>query len=360
MGESQGAFNQGPGGQEIRDEYLQALGFPPEAELGGKISHGLEFLEDHMRDPGPPPVPSKAALDEIRRVSEQLRADIEVTGLSYYPIKSCGAVEASQVTFSAFGIKHDREWMLVGSKGQFLSQRTHPELALVQGRIEDGSLIASAPGMGELAVGLEKDPDAEVVPVNLWKKPGTGTNEGTDASGYFSEYLGKDARLLRVEQPRLIKPECRVDGASEQTGFADGFPILLASTDSLAKLNGHLEQPVTVDRFRPNIVVEGAPAYDEDYWREVCIGELRAFVVRACARCPVPNVDQQVGELPKVRPVTEALRATRQGVDPIGGEKGEFFGQNIVHVFEPGVTIRVGDTVSVIERAGERNFQPLQ
>lgn len=285
--------------------------------------------------------------------------NIEVTGLSYYPIKSCGAIESDEVAFSEFGIEYDREWMLVGSKGQFLSQRNHPELALVQTRFEDGSLIAAAPGMGELAVALERDPDAEIVPVNLWRRPGTGTNQGADANGYFSEYLGRDARLLRVKQPRLIKPECRVDGASERTGFADGFPILLASSNSLAELNGSLDQPITIDRFRPNIVVEGAPAYDEDYWREVRIGGLRAFVVRACARCPVPNVDQQIGELPKVRPVTEVLRATRQGIDPVDGEKGEFFGQNIVHAFEPGTTIRIGDTVSVVERADERNFRPL-
>jgi uncharacterized protein len=282
---------------------------------------------------------------------------IEVTSLHYYPIKSCGAIEADAVTFSEFGIEHDREWMLVGSKGQFLSQRTHPELALVQTRIEDGSLVASAPSMGELVIALEQDPDAEVVPVNLWKKPGTGTNEGADASDYFSQYLGKHARLLRVQQPRSINPECRVDGASARTGFADGFPLLLVSADSLAELSSHLEQPVTIDRFRPNIVVEGAPTYDEDYWREVRIGDLRAFVVRACARCPVPNVDQKVGELPKIRPVTEVLRATRQGTDPIGGEKGEFFGQNIVHVFKPGTAVRVGDAVSVIERADGRNFQ---
>lgn len=286
-----------------------------------------------------------------------MSANIEVVGLSYYPIKSCGAVEANEVTLSEFGIKHDREWMLVGSKGQFISQRTHPELALIQTRIEDGRLVAVAPGMGELAVSLERDPDAEVMSTNLWKKPGTGTSEGADAASYFSSYLGKDVRLLRVSQPRQIKPECQVAGASARTAFADGFPILLASVNSLAELNGHLDQPVTIDRFRPNIVVEGAPAYDEDYWREVRIGDLQAFVVRACARCPIPNVNQKVGSLPKERLVTEALRATRRGVDPVGGESGEFFGQNVVHVFEPGVTVKVGDAVLVGQRASEPNWQ---
>lgn len=284
---------------------------------------------------------------------------VEVTGLSYYPIKSCGAVEAGEVTFSELGIEHDREWMLVGPKGNFLSQRTHPELALVQTRIEDGSLVANAPGMGELVLSLERDLDAEVVDVNLWKKPGTGTSEGADAQDYFSTYLGRDARLLRVQEARHIKDECRVDGASGRTGFADGFPILLASEDSLTELNQHLEEPVTIDRFRPNIVVSGADAYDEDFWREVQIGGLRAFVVRACARCPMPNVDQKVGVLPKERPVTGALRATRLGIDPVGGEKGEFFGQNLVHVFEPGATVRLRDAVTVVQRGNERNFQTV-
>ncbi len=285
---------------------------------------------------------------------------IEVVSLSYYPIKSCGAVEAGEVAFSELGIEHDREWMLVGSNGQFLSQRTHPELALVQTRIENGRLVAAAPGMGELAVSLERDPDSEVIAVNLWKKRGTGTNEGAEAGEYFSDYLGRKARLLRVRQARSVKPECRVDGASQHTGFADGFPILLASANSLAALNRQLAQPITADRFRPNIVVEGAPAYDEDYWREVRIGSLRAFIVRACARCPVPNIDQRIGELSKERPVTEVLRATRRGVDPVGGERGEFFGQNTVHAYEPGAAVRVGDAVSVVERSNERNWQPAE
>lgn len=283
--------------------------------------------------------------------------NIEVVGLNYYPIKSCGGIKADEVAFSELGVKYDREWMLVGSKGQFLSQRVHPKLALVQTHIEDGSLTVTAPDMNELTIPLERDPDAEVIPITLFKKPGTGTDQGTDASGYFSEYLGRGARLLRIEQPRLVKPECRVDGASERTGFADGFPLQLTSTNSLAELNEHIEQPITIDRFRSNITVEGAPAYDEDYWREILIGKLRAFAVRASARCPIPNIDQQIGNLPKERRVTSALRATRQAVDPISGEVGEFFGQNIVHVFQPGTTVKVGDKILVVERASERNIQ---
>lgn len=282
---------------------------------------------------------------------------IEVVGLSYYPIKSCGATQAEEVGFSEFGIEHDREWMLVGKNGQPLTQRVHPELALVQPRVEDDALTVAAPGMGRLAVSLESDIAAEVVPVTLWKKSGTGVDQGAEVSEWFSDYLGKDARLLRIEQPRATRPECRVDGASERTAFADGFPILLASTDSLGELNNHLSQAVTVDRFRPNVVVEGAPAYDEDYWREVQIGALRSYVVRACARCPMPNIDQSVGTLSRERPVTDALRETRRGIDPVNNGKGEFFGQNLAHVFEPDLVVRLHDRVEVVERSNDRNWQ---
>lgn len=283
---------------------------------------------------------------------------IEVVGLNYYPIKSCAAVGAPEVTLTEFGIEHDREWMLVGDKGQPITQRVQPDLALVRPRFEDGSLVATAPRMGRLVLSLERDPDAEIVPVNLWKKPGEGADQGADANEWFSEYLSRDVRLLRVHQPRFVESECHVDGATDRTGFADGFPLLLASLDSLSELNQDLAEPVPISRFRPNIVVAGADAYDEDFWRELRIGDLRAFVVRACARCPMPNIDQAVGVLPRQRPVTEALRATRRGIDPVGEERGEFFGQNLVHVFEPGTVVSLRDRVEVVERATQRNWAP--
>lgn len=288
-------------------------------------------------------------------------SEIQVVGLNYYPIKSCAAVTAEEVTLSELGIEYDREWMLVSDDGQhrFLSQRSHPTLALVQAEIKGGVLVANAPGMGTLTVPLEEDPDAAVVPITLWKKPGSGTDQGREANGYFSEYLDTPTRLLRVADPRSIKPECRVPGASERTGFADGFPMLLGSMASLAALNGHIAVSVTMDRFRPNIVVDGDQPYDEDYWREVRIGDLTAFVVRTCARCPVPNIDQRIGVLPREadRVVSQALRATRQGFDVVDGGKGVHFGQNLTHVFEPGVVVRVGDAVTVVQRANERNVE---
>lgn len=283
-------------------------------------------------------------------------AEIEVAALHYYPIKSCAGTDAESVALSEYGIEHDREWMLINAKGQFQSQRQHPELAVVQAHIENYTLVAEAPGMGALHVPLEQDPNAAEVSVTFWKKPGTGFDQGTEANAYFSDYLHEDVRLLRVAQPRSIKPECRIPGASERTGFADGFPMLLGNLASLDLLNGHMDQPVLMSGFRTNIDVKGAPAYDEDFWREVKIGNLRAFIVRACARCPIPNIDQRTGVLPDDRPVTSALHATRNGKDHIGGGGGDYFGQNVTHEFKAGTEIRVGDHVTIVRRSPERNI----
>lgn len=283
---------------------------------------------------------------------------VEVVGLNYYPIKSCAVIEADQVTLTEFGIAHDREWMIVGANGQPLTQRVKPELAVVTTGFEDGKLVVSAPRMGSLAISLEVDPDSQIVPVNLWDKPGSGRNQGSEASAWFSDYLGKDARLIRIEQSRQVKPECQVDGAADHVAFADGFPFLVASQDSLAELNEHLDEPISIDRFRPNIVVAGAEAYDEDFWRELKIGDMQAFMVRACARCPIPNIDQKVGMLPKQRAVTQALRSTRRGTESFSSSDKlkEFFAQYIVHVYEPGMVLRLHDQVEVISRSDQRNW----
>lgn len=280
----------------------------------------------------------------------------EVTGIYIHPIKGCGAVPLRQAGVTEMGLQYDREWILCGPDGGFMSQRKEPELALVQPMITDGSLVVTAPGMGSLAVSLEAEGPEK--PVEFFKKGGMGQSQGADAAGWFSEYLGKDVELFRVSQPRTVKPECQVDGATSQVGFADAFPLLITSEASLAELNSQLATPVPMDRFRPNIVVNGdsLQPYDEDYWRKAKIGDLTLFVVRACARCPVPDTDQATG-VRNDRPVTAALRATRHGIDPVNDSKGNFFGQNAVHVFEPGMTVSLGDVVTVLDRSQDRNLK---
>lgn len=285
-------------------------------------------------------------------------AEIEVTGIAYYPIKGASASYPETASFTELGIEYDREWIVVSPDGTFMSQRREPELATVEPIIIDEGLLISAPGMETISVDAEIEGDER--PIDFFRKVGSGIFQGTEVAEWFSDFLRNPAELYRVAKPRTVRPDCQVEGATTHVGFADTFPLLIVNEASLAELNTHMTTPVAMDRFRGNIIVSGdeLEAYDEDYWREVRIGELTAYVVRACARCPVPNTDQISGERTNLD-VTKALRKTRRGTDAVSGTRGDFFGQNAVHVFEPGVTIELGDKVEVVERSDNRNIEGL-
>lgn len=289
-------------------------------------------------------------------------SEIHVSELSIYPIKSCGPISADSFEINETGLQFDREWVLTRENGTFISQRTNPELALVGTRLTENKLVISAPIVGSFAVPLVRQSTDEIE-IDIFKKPGTGTDEGDVAANYFSDYLGKAVRLYRLQKPRQTKPECRIEGASSVVSFADGFQMLLTSNKSLEELNKYSSEYLTMSRFRPNIVVDGTDLepYAEDHWRQVKIGTNAGIhIVRACARCPMPNIDQTVGVLPKPheRTATEALKLSRSGFDPLNGKAEVFFGQNLSHNFQPGSVIKVGDSVSVIDKATERNFLP--
>jgi uncharacterized protein len=253
--------------------------------------------------------------------------------------------------------------MVVDDDGSFISQRQVAELALVRPTLDDTSITLSAPGMCDVGFALEQEPDDErLVAATVHGKPVDGQLVGEELDDWFTAFLprhkeNRGYRLLRVREdlPRYIKDRYQQPGASNQVGFADSNAMLLAAEPSLAQLNTELNEPVPMNRFRPNIVVDGvglAP-YDEDYWTHVRIGALTAFIVKACDRCVIPDVDQSTAVVGKA--VRRAL-VTRRGVNAHDeSNKGVFFAQNLNHVYTPGVTVRLGDAVEVVERSREPN-----
>lgn len=283
----------------------------------------------------------------------------EVTGINYYPIKSCAGTAVDVAGFSEQGILLDREWMVADENGKFMSQRGNPEMTLVQPAIEDGSLKITAPGMEELVIDLD-DTEQPSVDTVVWGSKAPAIRQGAEAEAWFSEYLGQAGVQFVRKDPkgvRLIKPQYQADGATNQVAFADGASLLLASEVSLEALNGQLEKPVPMDRFRANIVVDGEDIlpYEEDFWKVAKIGGLTVFVAWGCTRCPIPDTDQATGK--RGKEVRKALADTRRGVDAIDpSNKGVFFGQNLLHVLEDGVTISVGDKIEIIERSENPNI----
>ncbi len=267
---------------------------------------------------------------------------IRVSGLFIHPVKSCGRVVVEEAVVGATGFELDRRWMVVGDDGSFLSQREHPRLALVRARLSSDRLILEAPERPVLEVPLGgTSGPASSVRVSNDECP--AVNEPAEASRWFSQLLGCSARLVRMadDDARPLKSSSAQPG--DRVSFADGFPCLLISSASLDGLNRKLPVPVPMDRFRPNIVVEGCEAHAEDEWHRVRIGEVAFRVAKPCARCMVTTVDQSTGERGR-----EPLR-TLSTYRTVGGRV--LFGQNLVH--DGRGVLRVGDPVTVLD--GVRN-----
>jgi uncharacterized protein YcbX len=261
-----------------------------------------------------------------------------VSGLFIYPVKSCGRITVDQAAVGATGFDLDRRWMVVGDDGRFLSQREHPRLALVRVRLADNRLVLEAPDLPQLGIAL----DAETRPagrVQVWDDECLAVDEGRDAARWFSEHVGFSVRLVRMAGDDVRPLGSSSAQPGDRVSFADGFPFLLLSTASLEGLNRRLSLPVPMDRFRPNIVVEGCDAHAEDEWHRVRIGEVVFRIAKPCARCVVTTVDQETGERGR-----EPLR-TLSTYRSFDGQV--LFGQNLVH--EGRGAVRVGDPVEVLD-----------
>jgi MOSC domain-containing protein len=263
---------------------------------------------------------------------------IRVTGLFVYPVKSCAGIPLQEARLGARGIEQDREFMLVGADHRFLTQRELPRLALVHPTLgPDGCLRLEAPDYSSFQ--LAPGACGERYEVVIWRDTVTSVDQGNEVSEWFSTFLKTDVRLVRMptDVVRTVD-QTYAPRSTDQVGFADGYPALLISEESLQDLNGRMAQPLPMNRFRPNIVVRGAGIpFAEDTWSKVRIGSVPFDVVKACARCAITTTDQGTaarGEEPL------ATLATYRRVP-----RGVLFGQNLVHAAQ-GV-ISVGDTLEL-------------
>jgi uncharacterized protein YcbX len=266
---------------------------------------------------------------------------VRVASLFYYPVKSCRGIAVEAATLDRRGIVGDRRFMIVDEWGRFISQRSHPQLALVDVRIDDGQLRFAAPGADSVTIPIVRTGMPRSVVV--WQDECDAIDQGPAASEWLSEFLETKVDLVRIDDgfKRPIDPTYAVR-STDEVAFADAYPLLVISEESLDDLNTRLDEPVLMNRFRPNIVVRGGGPYAEDQWRRVRFGDVSASVVKPCARCSITTVDQATGTRSK-----EPLRTlATYRFDP---ERDVLFGQNAIHS-APG-TIRVGDAVEVVSAA---------
>jgi len=262
-----------------------------------------------------------------------------------YPLKGCRAVDLDEAVVEPWGLAGDRRWLLVDADGLFITQREHPALArLVVGYGACAGIAVSSEGYPPLRVAAPGG-CPELLKVTVWRSTVLAAAAGSEADAWFSAYLGEPVRLVYLDDPtrRAVDPEFGADG--DTVSFADGYPLLLTSAGSLDQLGQWLtadgDQPVPMNRFRPNVVVSGFGPWEEDRWRRIRIGSVSFRVAKPCGRCIVTTTDQTTGERGR-QPLRMLARHRRFG-------KSLVFGQNIIPD-SPGL-IRVGDPVDVIEYA---------
>lgn len=236
---------------------------------------------------------------------------VTVAELHVYPVKGLAGIRLSRARLTPRGLEHDRRFMVVDGAGTFLTQREHPRMATVWTEIADGELLLSAPDRGEVTLPLA--PDAgERLSARVWNSLCEAIAPSPEADAWLSDFLGLACRLAYMPEwsERQVNPAYA--GPGHLVGFADGYPVLVTSVSSLADLNARLRHPVPMNRFRPNLVVAGAPAYAEDDWRELRAGEARLRIAKPCERCQVTTTDQATGEVRGAEPLAtlSAYRAT--------------------------------------------------
>jgi uncharacterized protein YcbX len=248
-----------------------------------------------------------------------------VTGLFVYPLKSARGIACPRVRLAATGFEADRQWMLVNAHGVFVSQRTHPQLACIVPEFDAGELVLHAPGMPPLR--LPRSCSGERLSVRVHQDQCVGLDEGTDAAEWASRAAGEPMRLVRVpaHSERRANPDF-AGTAPAPMGFADGFPVLVCNHASLEDLNTRLPEAIPMERFRPNVVLEGLSAWAEDRIDTLTLGEVTLRLVKPCTRCTIPSIDQRTGR-PSIDPAP-ALRQFR--FDKL--LRGVKFGENAVIV----------------------------
>jgi uncharacterized protein YcbX len=263
---------------------------------------------------------------------------VRLGALYVYPLKGAGGISVESWPVGGLGLQYDRRWMLVTPAGMFLTQRDFPRLCLVRTEFSPSHLVLAAPGMPTLRTSLAPT-DGATQQVEVWRDRCRAWLPDPDADRWCSEVLGTECRLAYLPEESGRALDSSYDRLNRRVGFADAFPFLLIGAASLEELNRRLAQPLPMNRFRPNLVIEGSAPFAEDGWRQIRIGTVDFDVVKPCARCVVTTTDQNTGQRGQ-----EPLR-TLATFRRVGNEV--WFGQNAIHR-GPG-KLAVGDAVEVVE-----------
>jgi uncharacterized protein YcbX len=273
-------------------------------------------------------------------------ASYTLSDIIIYPVKSLAGIYLTHWQVTVTGFLYDRKWMLVDSQGQFLSQRRLPKMALIKTALTANELILSAPDQEDLVLSLT--PTAgKIIESTIWHDQCAARSVSQQADEWFSCFLNSDCRLVYLPDDVIRPVDTQYAETTDQVAFSDGFPFLLIAENSLTALNQAMQLNLSMNRFRPNLVIAGCPSYAEDSWREIRIGEIDFRLPKPCSRCAVPTIDPDTAQTGK-EPLT-TLNRLRKWQNKV------YFGQNAIH--NQSGTLTIGDNVQILRTGG--NQPPL-
>lgn len=289
---------------------------------------------------------------------------MQISEINIYPIKSLKGIALQDSIVEKRGLRFDRRWMLTDPDGMFFTQREVPKMAAVTVAVGDGGLTVSAEGFDPISIPAEPDRGVRQN-VTVWQSDVAAEVYVGEVSEWFSDVLGRKCQLVLMPEKSHRHVSEMFDTGEDIVSFADGYPLLLIAEASLEELNERISRteeadegvraPYPMNRFRPNVVVQGSEPFAEDRWAKIRIGEAVFRVVKPCARCVMTTVDQTRGEFDGKEPL-KTMASFRMAKDAFAetfekfghGPTAVLFGENLIPE-NPGATLHIGDVVEILE-----------
>jgi len=265
---------------------------------------------------------------------------LTISSLYIYPIKSLGGIPVTSAKLTDRGFEYDRRWMLVDENNQFITQREYPYMTLLQVELQEDGLLVSHKHTGD-AITIPFQPAGDASTVTVWEDVCEGRYVDPAVDAWFSRMLSLPCRLVYMPETTQRKVDPNYAHGDEITSFSDAFPLLMIGQASLDDLNSRLSEPLTMERFRPNIVFTGGTPFQEDEMASFTIADIRFFGVKPCARCVITTVDLMTGE--KGKEPLKTLSGYRRRDNKI------YFGQNLL--YQSAGPISVGDEIILTSRS---------
>lgn len=264
---------------------------------------------------------------------------MQLLSLHQHPLKSAAAIEVVTLDIVARGPCGDRRWLVVDADQRFITARQQAEMVLIRAFPEGEGLRLSAPGMPMITVAAPAGA-APRIRVRIWDDEVDAVAADDPANAWLSTYLKRAVRLVHMDALSRRPIDADYGRLDDEVSFADGYPLLAISQAALDALNSRLPAPITMARFRPNLVIGGCAAHAEDAWRRIRIGGLLFDAVKPCTRCVFTTIDPDTGQRDAGGEPLRTLKTYRRAAD------GIHFGMNLI----PRSTgrLHVGDPVEVL------------